>query len=69
MQAAITLSPEGLEGVKMSQVRAKGIWDEVIGQETRPKRYAKISALLLGWNPNDCDTGVAKEVSQVLVSG
>ena len=51
-----------IDALNISQVRARSIWQEEMGQATLPVKYAKTSALLLGWEPDSDDTGVAKEV-------
>lgn len=59
--AAVTTGTE-LDALNISQVRARSIWQEEMGQATLPVKYARTSALLLGWEPDSDDTGVAKEV-------
>lgn len=45
-----------------SQVDARALWQQEMGQGGMPVRYDKTSALLLGWDPNSNDLGVAEEV-------
>lgn len=55
-----------LNALNISQVRARSLWQEEMGQATLPVKYAQTSALLLGWEHDSDDTGVADEVSEGL---
>ena len=47
-----------------SQAHASSAMKRVLGnQATSPTKYVKTSAILLGWEPEYCDTGAAIEVS------
>lgn len=59
---ATTAATPELDALNISQVRARSKWQEEMGQAALPVRYAKTSALLLGWEPDSDDTGVADEV-------
>lgn len=53
----------GLDASRMSQVHARSAWEQEMGDmATAPIKYERASALLLGWEPDSCDTGVAGEV-------
>jgi hypothetical protein len=53
----------GLDASRMSQVHARLAWEQEMGDvATTPIKYERVSALLLGWEPDSCDTGVAEEV-------
>lgn len=54
--------------VKMSQIRARDIWEEETEQKVVPVRYARTSVLLLGWEPYADDTAVATDVSHEVPS-
>ena len=46
-----------------SQVESRVIFEQAMGQASLPVKHEKTSVLLLGWNPDNDDTGVAGEVS------
>jgi hypothetical protein len=60
-QPMTTVPPEPDAG-HVSQVDARSLWQQEMGQGKVPVRYDNTSALLLGWEPNSDDLGVADEV-------
>jgi hypothetical protein len=60
-QPKTTITPGG-DARHMSQADARSLWQQEMVQAKAPVRYDKTSALLLGWEPNSDDFGVAEEV-------